>query len=238
MDTPGADEAHLEELAGEGRMRAEEGAAREVERSRAARRAERRQVRRLGLGNLLNALVECPRVPQPFSLPRVMMLTAACCVLWLAGEWLELPRPVRNVGLAGVLLIPFAWFGGRRWIGLRLLRVERAWLQDLPFPVFGYFATLSGSPSEECTIQVRVWTRYEGPTEEVMKGMAGRADAASRVWRTAGGWVIESGPLFSPAVGDMEPTNGAMLSWMRSVIDEALLPLHAVHPLRSVKFTG
>jgi len=37
---------------------------------------------------------------------------------------------------------------------------------------------------------------------------------------------------------DRGQTNVSSLSWMRSVIDVALLPLHEAYPLRGVEFRG
>ena len=155
----------------------------------------------------------------------------------MLGELLGVPI-VAKVGLMGVLVLPFAWFGVRRWSGVRILRTERAWLHDLPFPVFGYFAALCATPEEECTVRVKVWTRGEGPSHEVMEGMVGRAGGATTVKRSGGGWQIESGILHSPALTDMDPTNGARIAWMRSLIEESLVPLHQVHPLRRVQFVS
>lgn len=235
MDTHEGAETPLEELAREGRTRAQAAAAEEARREREEERASRREVLRIGRTYLLDALVEQPRVPQLINLPRVMAATVLCGLLWVGGEALRLPR-VSGVGMAGVLVLPFAWFALRRWNGVRLLRAERAWLHDLPFPVFGYFDVLSASPDEECTLRVAVWMLDEGPSDEVMEGMAGRAGGATTATRAGGGWRIQSGILRSPAFDESGPTNGARLAWMRSVIEESLLPLHRVHPLRCVEF--
>jgi hypothetical protein len=235
VNTEGGAETPLEELAREGRTRAQAAAAEEARRQREEERASRREVLRIGRTYLLDALVEQPRVPQWITLLRVMAATALCCVLWIGGDALGLPR-LSGVGLAGVLVLPFAWFAVRRLNAVRLLRVERAWLHDLPFPVFGYFDTLSASPDEECTLRVKVWTHGEGPSDEVMEGIAGLAGGATSVTRSRGGWRIQSGVLRSPAFEDSGPTNGARLGWMRSVIEQSLLPLHRVHPIRRVEF--
>lgn len=230
-------ETPLEELAREGKARAQAAAAEEALRQREEERASRREVLRIGRTYLRDALVEQPRVPQPITLPRVIVATGAFGAMWVAGEGLGLPR-VSGVGMAGVLVLPFAWFAVRRLLGVRLLRAERAWLHDLPFPVFGYFDTLSAGPDEECTLRVSVWTHGEGPSDEVMEGMAGRAGGATTAVRAGGGWRIESGILRSPVFDEAGPTNGARLGWMRAVIEESLLPLHRVHPIRRVEFDG
>jgi hypothetical protein len=227
----------LEELAQEGRARARAAAAEEAMRQRAAARAERREVLRLGRGYLLDALVERPRGSPVLTLARTVRATVACGAVWGLGELLGLPL-VAGAGLVGVIVLPFAWFGVRRWSGARILRAERAWLHDLPFPVFGYFAALCATPEEECTVRVKVWTRGEGPSDEVMEGIVGRAGGATSVTRMAGGWQIESGILHSPAMADMDPTHGAKLAWMRALIQESLIPLHQVHPLKRVQFVS
>lgn len=235
MDTHGDAETPLEELAREGRTRARAAAAEEARREREEERASRREVLRIGRTFLLDALVEQPRVPQLITLPRVMAGTMLCGLLWVGGEAFRLPR-VPGVGLAGMLVLPFTWFALRRWNAVRLLHAERAWLHDLPFPVFGYFEVLSAGPDEESTLRVTVWMLDEGPSDEVMEGMAGRAGGATTATRAAGGWRIQSGILRSPVFEEAGPTNGARLAWMRSVIEESLLPLHRVHPIRRVEF--
>lgn len=51
-----------------------------------------------------------------------------------------------------------------------------------------------------------------------------------------GVWEVESGTIHSFAGTDVDPTNGPLLAWMRSVINETLLPLHAEHRITSVRF--
>jgi hypothetical protein len=42
--------------------------------------------------------------------------------------------------------------------------------------------------------------------------------------------------IHSFASDDVEATNGPLLGWMRAVITETLLPLHAEHRVGSVRF--
>jgi hypothetical protein len=56
------------------------------------------------------------------------------------------------------------------------------------------------------------------------------------VTRRRGAWEVESGTIHSFAGADVDPTNGPLLAWMRSVITERLLPLHAAHRITSVRF--
>jgi hypothetical protein len=236
VDTPDGADTSLDELARAGKARAQAAAAAEKLRLREEARVQRRELLRLGRSDLREALLEQPRVPQPITLPRVIAATAAFGAMWLGGEALGLSR-VSTVGLVGLLVLPFAWFAVRPLLGVRLVRAERAWLRDLPFPVFGYFDTLSTSPDEECTLRVKVWTHGEGPSDEVMEGLAGLAGATSVKRVGQQGWRIESGTLRSPAFEDVGPTNGARLAWMRAVLEESLIPLHRVHPIRRVEFT-
>lgn len=196
---------------------------------------ERRQVRRLGHAHLLNALAEYPRRHAFPLLSWTLAALIVCIVLWLAGEGIVGQRAA-SVGLGGVLVIPFLYFPVRRWIGIRELHRERGWLRGLPFPVRAYFALLCGSPSEERTATVRFDLCDEGPGEEIVRGLAGRSGGAVRVTRRRGGWEVESGTIHSFAGADTDPTNGPLLAWMRSVIAETLLPLHAEHRITSVRF--
>lgn len=234
----GADGSRLERLAREGEERRVAAAAEEEAVARLAAIQQRRQVRRLGLGNLLDALAERPPGHARPLLPRTLAVVAVSVVLWLGGEAVGAPAVVSNAGLAGVLAVPFLHLGVRRWQAVRDLRRERGWLQDLPFPVRGYFAMLSTAPCEERTVEVRFELRDEGPGEEIVRGLAGRAGGAVRVARTRTGWKVESGVIHSPAGGDMQPTNGPLLSWMRGFITETLLPLHAEHRVTGVRFLG
>jgi hypothetical protein len=224
--------------------------AREGEASRAAAEAaqahdermerirQRRQVRRLGHADLLNALADNPFLGGRSLMLWMLGITAGCGVLWLGAEWMEGPRILRNVGLAGLLVIPFLYFPARRLRGLRSLRVERTWLHDLPFPVRGYFALLASTPQEDRTVRVRFRLADDGPDEEIVRGLAGRAGGAVKVTRSGGGWEIESGTIHSYAGGDTEADNGPLLWWMRAVIADTLLPLHVEHRVTSVRFRG
>jgi hypothetical protein len=229
--------AELQRLAREGEARrvAAEAEAEAGARTDAIR--QRREVRRLGASNLLNALADSPR-NSSFSLFRwTLAATVASAVLWGAGELFG-GRTLANGGLIGVLVIPFLYFGGRRIAGILALRRERAWLHDLPFPVRGYFALLSSTPEEERTATVAFRLMDEGPDEDVIRGLAGRSGGAVSVSRARGGWKIESGVIWSPAGDDSPPTHGPLLAWMRAVITETLLPLHAEHRITGVRFRG
>jgi hypothetical protein len=115
------------------------------------------------------------------------------------------------------------------------VRVERAWLMALPFPVRGYFRVLGATPAEEQTIRLRIHFRGSAPERELLDGMLGRGSA-----RLTGGrglsWTAESGTIRTVMVEDGTDSNYATLGWMRGVIEQSLLPLHDAYPIRRVEF--
>jgi len=144
--------------------------------------------------------------------------------------------------VAGLSLGLLVWFGAdevprvrARW----LERVERDWLRALPFPVRGYFRVLGDPPVEERRIRVRIRFRGAAPERAVMEGFLRRVYIPATAHLTGGAgptWTVESGPIRTMMFEDGSQTNVSSLSWMRSVIDVALLPLHEAHPLRGVEF--
>ena len=87
-------------------------------------------------------------------------------------------------------------------------------------------------------MRARIYVEGEGPGEEVMRGLAGRTGTAAEVRRTGAGWEVESGPILCPVAGDMEPTHGPRLGWMRALLEEMVLPLHGQHRVTGVTFHG
>ncbi|MFL5381735.1 MAG: hypothetical protein ACJ8GN_04400 [Longimicrobiaceae bacterium] len=197
---------------------------------------------RLGRGYVRAALLESPRGPAPPLLPIAMVMVIAGTVLLVFGDLMGLRQPFwSKMGIGLTLLAIVGFFGGRVVLAPWLVRRERAWLQALPFPVRGYFRTLGQAPEEERRVCVRIDFREEPPEREVLEGLLGRVayPASARITGGKGAsWRAESGPIRSPAFEDVDPTNGAVLGWMRGVVEEVLLPLHAVHPLQSVEFRG
>jgi hypothetical protein len=171
-----------------------------------------------------------------------MAMIAAGTVLLVFGDLVGLRQPFwPKAGIGLVLLAIAGFFGGRMVLAPWLVRRERAWLQALPFPVRGYFRTLGRVPEEERQVRVRIDFQGEPPERELLEGLLGRVTypASARITGGKGArWRAESGPIRSPAFDDVDPTNGAVLGWMRGVVEEVLLPLHAVHPLQSVEFRG
>ncbi|HEY7770346.1 hypothetical protein [Longimicrobium sp.] len=227
---------NLERLAREGEERRRAAEAEHAAAERTAAIRQRREVRRLGASNLLNALAENPPGPAVPLLRWTISAVVVSSILWIGGDVAGAPDAVSSVGLVGVLVIPFLYLGVRRWRAVLSLRRERAWLLDLPFPVRGYFALLSSTPEEERTATVRFRLEDDGPGEDIIRGLAGRSGGAVKVSRTRGSWVVESGVIHSYTSDDIEATNGPLLGWMRAVITETLLPLHAEHRVTSVRF--
>ncbi|HWK89590.1 MAG TPA: hypothetical protein VNP72_06325, partial [Longimicrobium sp.] len=78
------------------------------------------------------------------------------------------------------------------------------------------------------------------PDRETLDGLLGRVQYPATARFTGGQgtrWTAESGTIRSPSGDDIPSTNGPVLWWMRGIIDESLLPLHAVYPLQRVDFS-
>lgn len=235
-----AEQRHLAALAAEGRERQAAALAAEEAEERRIRRQERRELERLTRPNIRLALLDSPRGKAP-------PLTAIACAIVVVGTVMllfdggdgESRGWVGNVGIALILLTCAAFFPARWLEGMRLERVERRWLQSLPFPVKGYFRVLSATPSEETRVSLRIRFAAAAPERDVLDGMLGRVQfpASARLTEGRGAtWMAESGPIRTVFIEDGTPTNAAPLGWMRGMIDEALLPLHQAYPLRDVEF--
>jgi hypothetical protein len=230
----------LAALAAEGRERQAAALAAEAAEERRIRRQEQRELERLLRPNVRASLLDSPRGKAP------PLLAIACVAVVLGTVLLALSDeadPGRRwfsvVGLALVLGTCAVYFPARWAVGMRLERVERKWLQSLPFTVKGYFRVLSATPSEETTLRVRIRFRTAAPEREVLDGLLGRVHYPASARLTDGeglAWTAESGPIHTLIIDDSQPSNSAPLGWMRLVISEALLPLHEAYPLREVEF--
>jgi hypothetical protein len=199
-------------------------------------------VERLGRSNVRNALLDSPRGP---SVPILRLAIGGV----VAGTALLMAPDLAGLGggawhFAGLILLAasiLGFFGGRWLLGRRYARVEAAWVRSLPFPVQGYFRVLGETPAEERRVRVRFEFQAAAPGREVLEGLVGRV-AYPATARLTGGrelrWTAESATIRTPVVEDVDPTNLQVLSWMRGMIEEVLLPLHEAYPLRSVEFSG
>jgi hypothetical protein len=220
-------------LAEGGRGRRAAALAAEVAEERRIQRLERRTVERLGRAHVRNALLDSPRGASP-PLPAIFggAVVLGTVLLFLAPDDADSGRGwLSAVGLGLILLAIGGFFGGRWIVGRRLARVERAWLLSLPFSVRGYFRVLGATPSEETRIRIRIRFREAAPEREVLDGLLGQVQypASAR---------LTGGPIRTVFIEDGTPTNLLPLSWMRIVIEDALLPLHEAYPLRGVEFRG
>jgi hypothetical protein len=221
-------------LAAEGHELRRGTAAREAERAEDEARRERRELDRLGRGYIRNALADSPRGSAPPLLAISMVLVVAGTLLLMLGK-----GSVGTAGLVMVLASALGYFPARMALGVWQVRLERAWLASLPFPVRGYFRVLGTSPEEERTLRLKASFTGSGPGREVLEGLLGRvsypASANLRDFREQG-WSAESGPILSPSGDDIDSSNAPTLGWMRVVIEDVLLPLHREFPLAAVSF--
>jgi len=228
-------ESHsLTELAAEGRERQAAALAAEAAETRRIEMQERRELQRLGRGNARASLLDSPRGAAPPLLALASGAVILGTLLLLAGG--ERWSPV-GLGLIGLAIVGF--FGGRWIVGMRLERVERAWIRSLPFLVRGYFHVLGATPAEERTVRVRILFRDTAPERDVLDGLLGRVQYPASARLTGGSgtaWTAESGPIRTVFVEDGHPSNATTLDWMRGVIEESLLPLHETYPIRGVEF--
>jgi hypothetical protein len=230
------DEAALAALAAEGRERQRLAVAAEEREARRTEFRERREALHAGRGYARRALTELPR-------GRALSLFPIASVLVIVGTLLLIFTDGRT-STAGLLMVIAAagWFFAAREIRGRLqIPLERTWLRSLPFPVRGYFRVLSEAPEEERYLKLRLEFRDAAPDRETLDGMLGRVQYSASAKLSGGGgtrWSARSGPIHSYVGDDVDATNAEVLAWMRAVLEEALLPLHRVYPLRGVTFTG
>jgi hypothetical protein len=228
------DSRSLTELAAEGRERQASALAAEATEARRMELRERREVERLGRGNVRASLLDSPRGAAPPLLALAVGAVIVGTLLLLAGG--ERWSPV-GLGLIALAIVGF--FGGRWIVGMRLERLERAWIRSLPFLVRGYLHVLGTTPAEERTVRVRIVFRDAAPERDLLDGLLGRVQYPASARLTGGSgtkWTAESGPIRTIFIDDGHPSNATTLDWMRGVIDEALLPLHEAYPIRGVEF--
>lgn len=240
--SPSPADARLAALAREGRERQAAALAADKAEERRTERRERREAERLGRGNVRNALLDSPRGP---SFP---ILRAAIVGVVAGTALLMLPAPAGAGGgwwnglglilLAGSIV---GFFGGRWVLGRRYARVEAAWVRSLPFPVRGYFRVLGDTPQEERRVRMRFEFQGAAPERELLEGLVGRVAYPASARLTGGSgprWTAESTTIHTYMPEDSEATNLQVLSWMRGMIEQVLIPLHEAYPLSGVEFSG
>jgi len=233
-------DARLAELAREGRERQAAALAADEAEERRAEREERRQLERLGRGNVRNALLDSPRGwGFPILRTTIAGVLAGTALLMLPGSDGSEGGRWHALGLILLAASIVGFFGGRWVLGHVYLRREREWIRSLPFPVRGYFRVLGETPEEERRVRVRFEFQAAAPGRELLEGLVGRVAYPASARLTGGDglrWTAESTTIHTHMPEDSEATNLQLLSWMRGMIGEVLVPLHEACPLRGVDF--
>jgi|GEM_PF-1940329 len=233
-------DVRLAELAREGRERQAAALAADQAEERRAEREERRQLERLGRGNVRNALLDSPR-GRGFPILRTAIagVVAGTALLMLPTSDGPDGRRWHWLGLTLLAASIVGFFGGRWVLGRVYLRREREWIRSLPFPVRGYFRVLGETPEEERRVRVRFQFQDAAPARELLEGLVGRVAYPASARLTGGSglrWTAESTTIHTYMPEDSTATNLQVLSWMRGMMEEVLLPLHEAYPLRGVDF--
>jgi hypothetical protein len=138
-----------------------------------------------------------------------------------AGSWATPPAAI--VGLFCLLV-------GQRvgiWAAPSLLRLTAVpWMRRLPFPMRGFMAThLLARPPAAVVLRVEV----DGPQDDLVALLADlvwQVDDATTVRREGDVLVVRS---------DGENRGQKPIQvWIREIVDEALVPLAAIHPVHAV----
>jgi hypothetical protein len=142
---------------------------------------------------------------------------------WLAGRVASYGPPALVAGLSLLLV-------GQRiglWAGPRLMRLAAIpWLRRLPFPLHGYLALhlIRRAPA---TISLRVvLDAPDDAVADLLADLVWQVDESTAVSRDGDTLVLRT-PGESRAPKPM-PT------WAREIVDDVLVPVHAIHPIRSV----
>jgi hypothetical protein len=161
-------------------------------------------------------LVAVMTAPVLLALLGALELGAPTALAWAFGVLATLP-------LAGAIVVTIALSNARE-------RVV-AWLARLPFPLDNMNAVLNGVGE---TLEIRF--REAGPTKEALKEPLERVSSDSFVTD-----VKDDGGLVEVRIGIIDSkrnpakTNHLRFVRIERLVEDALVPLHATHPIASVR---
>jgi hypothetical protein len=117
------------------------------------------------------------------------------------------------------------------------LRAERQWVENLPFPLQGYFEGLSETPLPSFVVLAEVSFQRAAPPADLLRALAGRAGATAH---GTGPKVLFQSAAISGATGVRSGhrfiyRNHRMVPYVHQLVDDVLLPLHREYPLAEVR---
>jgi hypothetical protein len=118
----------------------------------------------------------------------------------------------------------------------RALPTAPVWLSRAPFPIHFYPALLESLPATDCVVVMRVVLEPGSPAPRhgLVSDLVGTVDPVSRApHKEPFDTVVRSGSISCVAeAGESPGVNVAR--WVQEVVEQVLVPLHAVHPIRGV----
>jgi hypothetical protein len=134
-----------------------------------------------------------------------------------------------------IVLLTLTVTGFQRDAG-RPLPTAPVWLSRAPFPIHFYPVLLASLPDTDCVVVMRVVLepRSPGPRHGLVSDLVGTVDPASRApHKEPFDAVVRSGSIRCVAeAGEAPGVNVAR--WVQEVVEQVLVPLHAVHPIKGV----
>ena len=160
--------------------------------------------------------------------------------LQMPASWGWIP-PIAALALTGSLLLRFLVppLATRRRVD-----AERAWMKGLPFAMEDYFEVLSAEPASECSLTFDLTWREDAPGLDVVQGILGTVDTASRAESTSSrGMRLQTGVISGSMGVSVRSGGGAyrtvlnsfrVVGYVHRLVDDVLLPLHRSHALERV----
>ena len=150
-----------------------------------------------------------------------------------AYNWLSAEAATLVMGVTLVSTGLLVWLSMRH-LGHRALQREQARLAAFPFDVAGYFEVIGVSPSGSCIVLVELCFEGVALEKALLRDLAGVIDA--QLESVDGSVARFKGPELDCSVHEGSDTNQPVLGFMRRVLEQLALPVHAASPLTEVCF--